>query len=398
MLSGLCLQPDELVTAGLLRSARAYGLAVKTLGRLVFGREGWRPSFLGIPPLTPVAEMFRLSKHDILWNHTQWPYMTATTTSASYEGANAAVLGEASLTRLGSLLRFASDGVPNRRFCAQCVQSELKALGFSYWHRSHNLPGVWVCCVHGIYLEESDVELSGADAASLCMPHECQGRRLGRRARPTPVHLRISEISRAWLHRPRTANEVPSPSTYRSLAEKNGWVTPQRRLDTSALLAEIRVGCGLGFLTSADAMITGTRASWPIRMLRPGSPVQCDPVKHAILLALLGQPRPVTASTMDHRPAGAEASPSEMLDAFYAKVAASELRLVLSQRQVLTTDNFLRRVGCLSHYRRRRVELPLLSTVVREFRSSAATVKRLKPGKQLFRSDGVSCAVAADLP
>lgn len=38
---------------------------------------------------------------------------------------------------------------PPRRSCYQCVQADVGAFGFSYWHRDHQLPGCLVCQKHG---------------------------------------------------------------------------------------------------------------------------------------------------------------------------------------------------------------------------------------------------------
>ena len=38
---------------------------------------------------------------------------------------------------------------PPRRSCYQCVQDDLAELGFAYWRRDHQLPGILVCPKHG---------------------------------------------------------------------------------------------------------------------------------------------------------------------------------------------------------------------------------------------------------
>lgn len=41
------------------------------------------------------------------------------------------------------------------RFCPLCAKEDRKQFGESYWHRLHQLPGVKVCHVHNIFLEDS---------------------------------------------------------------------------------------------------------------------------------------------------------------------------------------------------------------------------------------------------
>jgi hypothetical protein len=47
---------------------------------------------------------------------------------------------------------------PELRYCPQCVIDDRRRVGFAYWHRSHHLPGVVVCHLHGeILVYPSDV-------------------------------------------------------------------------------------------------------------------------------------------------------------------------------------------------------------------------------------------------
>lgn len=40
------------------------------------------------------------------------------------------------------------------RYCPQCVKEDIERYGEAYWHRIHNLPGMFVCCKHGVPLSE----------------------------------------------------------------------------------------------------------------------------------------------------------------------------------------------------------------------------------------------------
>lgn len=53
------------------------------------------------------------------------------------------------------------------RYCWQCAQEDLSALGFSYWRRIHQLPGMLWCSKHGSLLSSS----SRREAFDQC-PHE----------------------------------------------------------------------------------------------------------------------------------------------------------------------------------------------------------------------------------
>jgi hypothetical protein len=49
---------------------------------------------------------------------------------------------------------------PHLRYCGQCAKLDIEVYGEPYWHRIHQIPGVFVCPVHGVATIESDVKAS----------------------------------------------------------------------------------------------------------------------------------------------------------------------------------------------------------------------------------------------
>lgn len=43
------------------------------------------------------------------------------------------------------------------RYCPACVEDDRKQFGECYWHRLHQVPGVEVCPLHNVFLENSTV-------------------------------------------------------------------------------------------------------------------------------------------------------------------------------------------------------------------------------------------------
>lgn len=41
------------------------------------------------------------------------------------------------------------------QFCPICTESDIQKFGESYWHRLHQVPGVKVCPIHNVFLEQS---------------------------------------------------------------------------------------------------------------------------------------------------------------------------------------------------------------------------------------------------
>jgi hypothetical protein len=46
------------------------------------------------------------------------------------------------------------------RFCSMCAENDVKSYGEPYWHRIHQLPGIFACPHHSVFLENSSVKCS----------------------------------------------------------------------------------------------------------------------------------------------------------------------------------------------------------------------------------------------
>ena len=44
------------------------------------------------------------------------------------------------------------------RYCPQCAASDAEVFGEPYWHRVHQLPGVYMCPIHNAMTLESEIE------------------------------------------------------------------------------------------------------------------------------------------------------------------------------------------------------------------------------------------------
>ena len=45
------------------------------------------------------------------------------------------------------------------KFCSQCLEKDLQKFGEAYWHRTHQIPGIFACLTHGTVLRESLVPI-----------------------------------------------------------------------------------------------------------------------------------------------------------------------------------------------------------------------------------------------
>lgn len=56
--------------------------------------------------------------------------------------------------------------------CPDCIATDQQAHGVAYWHRSHQIPGVWVCSEHQALLQECSCKANGIRRFDWLLPDE----------------------------------------------------------------------------------------------------------------------------------------------------------------------------------------------------------------------------------
>jgi hypothetical protein len=56
--------------------------------------------------------------------------------------------------------------------CPECVRVDIEAYGYAYWHRRHQLPGVFVCPNHGSPILRSSIRINGRGLSILFLPDD----------------------------------------------------------------------------------------------------------------------------------------------------------------------------------------------------------------------------------
>jgi TniQ len=91
------------------------------------------------------------------------------------------------------------------RFCPPCVDEDRARHGEPYWHRLHQVPGVAVCPVHMVFLEDSDARTLGRGKKEVLITakqavRSTPARPLDPSNRDHQTHLRIARDA-SWLLR-----------------------------------------------------------------------------------------------------------------------------------------------------------------------------------------------------
>lgn len=155
-------EQGELVFSGFCRCAESTGTQATDLLFRLTGQRHHAPISAPLPTC-----LFHISEHlpvghvwcnveDTILNHTIFPYLTfflrpevakeALTRLASESDANS-VSGFLGLSEYRSTVHHT-----RILWCSQCGSDDQRAFGFSYFHREHQIPGVFLCWKHGILL------------------------------------------------------------------------------------------------------------------------------------------------------------------------------------------------------------------------------------------------------
>jgi hypothetical protein len=188
-------------------------------------------------------------------------------------------------------------------FCPSCAIEERGQTGEAYWHRVHQAPGVFVCPVHRVFLEESSVQrrfrgtrhrfVPAEDAIPVCLPRPIE--------ETNPEHQILLHIAvdTAWLLENFSAGKelVDLQERYMTRAMELGYATGSRSIRWKLLLPEFRRRYSGELLQRLQCPLpTDSSDHWMARILRRPRAVQ-SPLRHLVLLQFMG----MTAQTFFKR-------------------------------------------------------------------------------------------------
>ncbi|WP_379678384.1 TnsD family Tn7-like transposition protein [Massilia consociata] len=177
---------------------------------------------------------------------------------------------------------------PNLRFCAECVQQDLKNHGTPYWHRSHQLPGVTVCPEHETILISQ--ELSGViDHKQRFILPSYHNLSRSYQKEPPPQQVSFSILSQALLEARLPAHDpLMRKKAYESAINSLG-LCKRGRIHYPSLSMALRRHYSEfdGFFHKSRILSTERT---PLAWLRPTlerSNRSCHPICHLILIGYL---------------------------------------------------------------------------------------------------------------
>lgn len=176
--------PDETFYSWIARyhDQSANGLHKFTVQRL-YGASPWCAIY-GLPTglqqfCQNLRPLIRYQPDELIKNHILLPYFSSAVPQHRIEAVKTKML-QATNSGVHGKLGTLTSKVKNfryLRYCPACLEDDKKFMGESYWHRSHQLPGVLICPFHQIPTLNSKVDkqnfkhLTYASASQYATPY-----------------------------------------------------------------------------------------------------------------------------------------------------------------------------------------------------------------------------------
>jgi len=292
--------PDELLYSVIARYSDAVQYrSVLALTMDLFGRRinfaADFPGYLGALASRLPSE-HGMSPEKLVWENTLLPYYAYTAKSAVVEKV-LAILCEGRRSNIYRTLGLTATKIPKTqylRYCPQCVMDDRREFGEPYWRRTHQLPGVFVCHIHGIPVVYSSVPIRSATLPTSLRTFLDQANtgRDGTCAPPDsfrPILLRLA-LDSAWILSERSKRNdlmVPADLYFNTLKAKG--FTSGPRIRQQQLRAWLLSYYPREFLEMLNCPVSpDTRADWISGLIQPSQSCAKHPVHHLLLMQALG--------------------------------------------------------------------------------------------------------------
>lgn len=367
--------PDELVGSVIARGLVRSGLPSDRFLLRLTGRDVGTLSFFLPSDLHLVADAAGVPAEQMLWENTPFPYVVAFMPPvAKHRFAFKALTHTASNGKcLGALVQSCSLGFQGLRFCPQCRDDELRRFGESYWHRRHNLPGVFVCVEHACLLLSSPPVTLGR-AYKMGQPNHHQGRSCGFEI--SDALMELARSSASLLDRSITRGLFPI-LIYRALSINKGYQVHEQWTCSSQLACDLAQFYGEKLLSACGSgvPVEDRRNPWPALMLRPGSKVPFTPIKHVLLANFLAVQSTLLKS-VEKSPPGKKPRDYVQLDTKLACQLRVALTAAVKTGVRVELQELFTATGLWETFRHQRQRLPLSRAVIEEYRQSNAAARQ----------------------
>jgi len=364
--------PDELIGSVLARGSVHTGLPPKVLNRLILGIPNGQVSFFLPSGIPAIARMTRMDSEELAIRHTVFPYVTAFMPPRQVLAMRSKILMPPSDEPgcLASLIKSVTQGTRVFRLCDMCIFDDISRFGEGYWHRSHFLPGVYYCSVHGSPLRDA-IGITTARPGAV-------GRLVDIASQQTsvpsslPARTLLGELERhslatladEWKHRG-DWHEI-----YRDNALAKGYHLSGGAVAGAQLARDLLTAFGVPFIAILGGLRVGrSTADWPRLMVQPSTSVAFSPVKHSLLsgfLAYCGEEKKL----LSYQPPGPKPADTTSRDETCARGLRAAWRVAALCEDRLTVQAMLEAQGTWAAFRHNRTLFPKTERMLQEFKDS----------------------------
>lgn len=184
---------------------------------------------------------------------------------------------------------------PTLKFCPLCEKSDKAYFGEPYWHRVHQIPGVFVCPTHNVFLVDTNLPLTGPIehiTLSQYLKHKpCFEHRV---VNNDIIHLHMQNIAEDsfWLLQnipPR--KDLPDlRKEIRASFENSPWVTSKRGIDRKLFKNAFYDYYSNDFLNRINCSLDNNKIDWLNNITRDSvRQPTLSPLRFILILRFLGQ-------------------------------------------------------------------------------------------------------------
>jgi hypothetical protein len=236
------------------------------------------------------------TEEHIIANHTLFPYYAFGLSDTRAKKLHADMMGSnGKAIHLSTGITASPIPKPRyARFCPTCLKEDIENYGETYWHISHQIPGICVCPKHAVWLEDSTFPIRGQSAKYKLEPP----RKVAIFLNPSPLNLAKSiDRHRLWLAKeamstmeltPLRSEPIKLRKHYLHLLHQKGLALSNGRLKIQKILDAFNNFYPQNFLKELGCEIqANTKESWLLRNLRL-SEERISPIQHLLVIHFLG--------------------------------------------------------------------------------------------------------------
>lgn len=233
-----------------------------------------------------------ITRETIAMDHSMYPYMAMVFSVQFRKDMTRILSGQKPKTNVDLYGRHKSWRLwpEYLRYCPRCVSEDKRLYGETYWHRTHQLPGMIYCTKHHVRLMDSDVPVRATTntfyAASEASLSELNNNTDDDYSQYKELFLRIGRES-GWLlrHGMEIDWEFDFRAKYMILLREKDVATVQGIADYDLIESRFNDYWGKGFLEILYSSLDDTR-NW-IREIQEARLMTFKPIYHILLMCFL---------------------------------------------------------------------------------------------------------------